>query len=373
MKLINKDAFLILVFCFIFLCICGGAFPAAEKIYNDQRIYARAEIVKIEKTEIAETLVETRIHLKILDGILKGETRTAFFKGEDDMPKGMQYKKGDVLFVGISRTGHGEEVENVSLYDLDNTAGIIFIFLLLLVIIIAIGRLKGFLSIASLAVSVLLMFFIFIPLTLKGYPPMPMAVVISIITIIITMPVIMGFKLKTLSAALGASAGVIVSVLLAVSFGHIMHLSGFVTNEMLTVFYAAGTEIDLRSIALSGMIIAALGAVIDVCISISSSTYEIFTVSPDIVEKDAFKSVLTIGRDMLGATVNTLILAFAGSSLPLMLIISMRIEPGMTFWMILNYNIVLSELIKSAVGCMGMFLCVPITAYIAVKLNRIRK
>ncbi|MCU0822275.1 MAG: YibE/F family protein [Spirochaetes bacterium] len=363
-------------FCFIYILIAfvpAKAFSADGKFYSDDRIYARAEIIKIDKTELAETVVETKIHLKILDGVFKDKIKTAIFKGEDDMPKSMQYNKGDVLFVGISKTGYGENVEQISLYDRDNTAGIIFIFILLILIILAVGRLKGFLSIAALTVSVLLMFFIFIPFTLKGYPPLPVAVVIAVITIIITMPVIMGFRLKTITAALGASAGVVASVILAQFFGYIMHLSGVVTNEMLTVFYAASVEIDLRSIALSGMIIAALGAVIDVCISISSATYEIYNVSPDISEREAFKSVITIGRDMLGATVNTLILAYVGSSLPLMLIIAMRLEPGMPIRMLLNYNLVLSELVKSAVGCMGMFLCVPITAYFSVKLHGIKK
>jgi len=184
----------------------------------------------------------------------------------------------------------------------------------------------------------------------------------------ITLPIIAGLRLKTLAAIIGASTGIIISSLLAVFFGWLMHLSGIVTNDMLTVFYAADIEIDLQSIVLSGMIIAALGAIMDVCISVSSSTSEIFNANPDIASKDAFKSVMNIGTDILGSMVNTLVLAYAGSSLSLILFIALRLDPGMPFWMIFNYNPVLSELVKSAVGSIGMFLCVPITALISVRL-----
>jgi uncharacterized membrane protein len=282
----------------------------------------------------------------------------------------MHYRKGDVVFIGISRVGSEDPVEYISLYDIDNSKGIIFMGFLLIIIIIIIGRIKGIFSLFALIVTILLVFFIFIPLTLKGFSPLPIAIIISIASILITLPIIAGIRLKTLAAIIGASTGVLLSTILAFFFGWIMHLSGIVTNEMLTVFYAAETEINLRSIALSSMIIAALGAIMDVCISIASSTAEIFNANPSIPEKDAFKSVLNIGTDILASMVNTLILAYVGSSMSLILLITMRLAPGMPVWMIFNYNPVLSELVKSAVGSMGMFLCVPITAYVSVKLFR---
>ncbi len=362
--------------CFFFMCLfCQQLIGEGKHIHSDERIYTRGTIVNIEEVQIVEdkaSLLETRIHLKILDGNLEGQIKTAVFRGENDLPKDMHYKKGDTLFIGISRVGYGDEVEYISLYDLDNTAGIIIMGFLLIVTIFIIGRIKGLFSLLALIVTVLFLFLIFIPLTLEGYPPLPVAIVISILSIIITLPIIAGFKLKTFAAILGASSGIIIATILALFFGWIMHISGFVSNEMLTVFYASDIEIDLRSIALSGMVIAALGAIMDVCISIASSTAEIFNADPDISEGDAFKSVLTIGTDILGSMVNTLILAYVGSSLSLILLISMRLDPGMPLWMIFNYNPVLSELVKSAVGSIGMFICVPITALISVKLYRRR-
>ncbi|MDY6934717.1 MAG: YibE/F family protein [Spirochaetota bacterium] len=360
----------IIFICVLLICSYPGKLLGINSHYHDERIYTRAEIIKIDKIPIEDTMIETRIHLRIMDGVYKGETKTAIFKGENDLPKGMHYQKGNILFIGISAKSHDSEVEYISLYDLDNTAGIIIMSIFLALTILIIGRLKGFFSLIALIVTVLLIFYIFIPLTLKGYPSLIVAVIISVISITITLPIIAGIRLKTLAAIIGASSGIVISTALALLFGWIMHLSGIVSNEMLTVFYASDIEIDLRSIALSSMIIAALGAIMDVCISISSSTAEIFNANPEISEKEAFRSVLTIGTDILGSMVNTLILAYVGSSLSLILLISMRLEPGMPLWMIFNYNPVLSELVKSAVGSIGMFLCVPITALISVRLYK---
>ncbi len=343
----------------------------SKKKYYDERIYCRAKIVEIEKQRIDEgaaSLIETRVHLKILDGAFKDQKKTAIFKGEDDLPKEMFYKEGDTVFIGISSVGSDDPVEYISLYDVDNTTGIVILMVLLCIAILIVGRIKGIFSLIALIVTILLLFLILIPLTLKGYPPLPIAVLISLFSILITLPVIAGLRLKTLAAILGASSGIILASLLAVLFGWFMHLSGIVTNEMLTVFYASSININLRGLALSGMIIAALGAIMDVCISIASSTAEIFSANPKITQREAFRSVLTVGTDILGSMVNTLILAYVGSSLSLILLISMRFESSMPFWMLFNYNPVLSEIVKSVVGSIGMFMSIPITALLSVKM-----
>ncbi len=339
--------------------------------FDEDRIYTRAEIIKMEKKKVAGDknypLIETKVHLEILDGEFKGKTKVATFSGENDMPRDMFYKEGDVVFIGISTVGMEDTIEYISLYDVDNTGMIIIITILLAVAVIIIGRVKGLFSLTALVITILLLFFVLIPLTLKGYPPLPLAVVIAIVSICITLPLIAGLHLKTLSAILGAAGGIVFAALLAMVLGKLMHLSGLVTNEMLTVFYASDVNIDLRGLALSSMIIAALGAIMDVCISIASATAEIFAANPDINRKDAFRSVLNIGTDILGSMVNTLILAYVGSSLSLILLISMRFDPGMPVWMIFNYNPILSEIVKSVVGSLGMFLSIPLTAYIAVR------
>lgn len=343
-----------------------------KKLYNEQRTFARALVEKIEHVEENEDNpydVMVRIHLKILDGVKKGGKSIVEFKGDDNMPKGMFYMEGDTVFVGISKLEQSKEIDYISIYDVENTKGIVILGVLLLISIIAVGRLRGVLSMASLVSTIFLLFYLLVPLTLKGKSPIPMAVGISLFAIVVTIPIILGFQKKTLAAIIGASSGVLIATLLALGSGWILRLTGIVTNEMMTVFYASSIDIDLKGLALSGIIISALGAIMDVCISIASATEEIFRVHPEISFKEAFKSVVTVSSDMLGATMNTLLFAYVGTSLPLVLLIALKLEPGLPFAMVLNYNPVLSELVQSAIGCIGMFLSMPATALICIELH----
>lgn len=347
-------------------------FAVEKKIFRDVRSFARAEIVKIDRSEPDENNpynVDVSVHLEILDGEQKGQAHVVTFGGDDNMPKDMFYRAGDVVFIGISAAGGAEGVDYIHIYDVDNSAGIIFFAVLLLAAILLVGRIRGIMSILAFVATIFLIFYLLIPMTLQGHSPLPVAVAICIVAVIVTIPIILGFRKKTLAAIAGASSGIFIATLLALTAGWIMRLTGIVTNEMMTVFYASVTDIDLRGLALSSIIIAALGAIMDVCISIASATEEIFKVDPEISFGRAFKSVITVSSDMLGATLNTLLFAYVGTSLPLVLLIALKMEPGIPITMVLNYNPVLSELVKSAVGCIGMFLSMPATAIICIRLH----
>ena len=368
----NKNIKLLISLFLTVFTLSTPLFAVEKNIYNEQRTFARALVEKIEHVPGNEDNpydVMVHIHLKILDGVKKGEKSIVEFKGDDNMPKGMFYQEGDVVFVGIAKFEKSKEIDYISIYDVENTKGIIILGVLLLISIIAVGRLRGILSMASLVSTIFLLFYLLVPLTLKGKSPIPMAVAISLFAIIVTIPIILGFQKKTVAAIIGAASGVVIATILALASGWILRLTGIVTNEMMTVFYASNIDIDLKGLALSGIIISALGAIMDVCISIASATEEIFRVHPGITFGEAFKSVVTVSSDMLGATMNTLLFAYVGTSLPLVLIIALKLEPGIPFTMVLNYNPVLRELVQSAIGCIGMFLSMPATALICIELH----
>jgi uncharacterized membrane protein len=363
----------------LFLCFLAVAALSSQTLlaqsrraYSDPREFARAKVEKIEKKKTGgdESLTEVRIHLRVLDGPRSGEKHVALYRGEDDMPKDMFYRQGDTVFIGISRVEGLESEDQIAIYDIDNSKGIVVLAVLLTAAILIVGRLRGILSMLSLVATIIIIFYILIPMTLKGYSPLPMAVVTSLFAIAVSVPIILGFRKKTIAAILGASSGVIIATALSLFTGWIIRLSGIVTGEMMTVYYSSSVDVDLRGLALSGIVIAALGAIMDVCISIASAAEEIFRVHPEISVREAFRSVITVSSDMLGATVNTLMFAYVGSALPLVLLISMKFDAGTPIMMVFNYNPVLSELVKSAIGCIGMFLSMPVTAIISIELNR---
>lgn len=358
---------------FLISAICSPALNAVEKKhFDEQRTFARAKVEKIERVEGDANNpydVLVRIHLKILDGKKKSEKHVVEFKGEDNMPREMFFRQGDVIFIGIAESKGGADQEYILLYDVDNSTGIYIFAAILAAAVILVGRLRGILSMLSLLTTIFLLFYILIPMTLKGDSPLPVAVIISLIAIIITIPIILGFQKKTAAAICGASSGVLIAAILALLAGWVFRLTGIVTNDMMTVFYASSNDINLRGLVMSSIVISALGAIMDVCISIASATEEIFNVHPGISFGAAFRSVLTVSSDMLGATVNTLMFAYVGSALPLVLMISMKFEPSMPVMMIFNNAPVLSDLVSSAVGCTGMFLSMPVTALICIKLH----
>ncbi len=319
-------------------------------------------------------IVVTQFSIRILDGPFKGQTKQITFKGTDTMPEYAKYKEGDVVYAGFNKIGMEDDLEEYfALYDIDNSAGIIFGCIFLLLIVIVIGRFKGLLSVLSLLLTILMIFFGFIPLVLRGFPSLLAAIIVCVVSIFITIPIITGISKKSLAAMLGASCGVVLSALIAIAFGHIMHLAGIITDEMITVFYISNINLNLKDLALSGMIIAALGAIMDVAISLSSATAEIWQANPSIEKKAAFRSVLTLGTDILGSMVNTLILAYIGSSLSLILLVSLKFDQQMPLMMVFSHNPVLVEIVKSIVGSAGMFLSIPATAYIAVQFYFKRK
>lgn len=349
--------------------------PLGAQDFSLDTVYERAKIIAIDKepvieAETGEQYFKTTFSLKLLGGKLKGTVKKINFQGEDTMPEYAKYKKGDVIYIGFNEVELRNEVDAyISMYDVDNTPGLILIGILFVAIIVGVGHLRGALSLLSLGLTIVMIFFIFIPLTLKGVSPLFSTVAISTASVLVTIPIITGRTKKSLAAIGGATSGVVIATFIAIICGATMHLAGIITDDMMKVFYMAEHEIDLKDLALSGMIIAALGAIMDVAVSIASATAELYQANPDLPAKTAFKSAMNVGRDILGSMVNTLILAYIGSSLSLVLIISMKFNAQMPMAMIFSHNHVLIELIKSFVGTAGMFLSIPATAFLAVKLH----
>ncbi|HOW84186.1 MAG TPA: YibE/F family protein, partial [Spirochaetota bacterium] len=182
--------------------------------YTDPRRFMRAKVERIERNKISHeyvSLVEVKVHLRVLDGEDKGKERIAVYRGEDDMPRDIFYKEGDTVFIGISTMDDADAVEQVSIYDVDNSFGIIILGALLVACIALVGRLRGFFSILSLIATIVLIFYVMVPLTLKGHSPLPIAVGTALFAIAISVPIILGLKRKTIAAALGASVGVILA------------------------------------------------------------------------------------------------------------------------------------------------------------------
>ena len=239
-------------------------------------------------------------------------------------------------------------------------AGMIAVFALLLVII---GGKKGIMALLGLAYTLAGVWFLLIPMVLRGAPPILSAVLIAALTAAASLLLLTGFTRKTLCAGLGCVCGVAAAGLFAWIVGQITPISGFNMSEAEElVLRAYDSPLSIRGLLVSGILIAALGAVMDVAMSISSACSELRAVDPDLTPGALFRSGMNIGRDAMGTMANTLILAFAGASFNMLLLFQVY---GYPLIQIINSDAMAIELIQSVAGSVGIILTVPLVSLFA--------
>lgn len=272
-------------------------------------------------------------------------------------------EKGDSVVVHMSVSGSSK---NVSVYSKDRivaVAAFVGIFLLLICII---GGKNGVKSVVGLVFTFVSIFMIYIPLIYRGFSPFWAAVIITIITTVVTMYLISGFTVKTICAIAGTVTGVLLAGLSSWLFGKAADIDGYNVSNIETLSYVGQiTNIQIGGLLFSGILIASLGAVMDVAMSVSSAICEIHDKAPQLGCLELFKSGMNVGRDMMGTMSNTLILAFVGSAVSELVI---NYAYNLPFRQIINsYNIGI-EIMQGVSGSIGVILTVPAVAVVTAWL-----
>ena len=191
-------------------------------------------------------------------------------------------------------------------------------------------------------------------------------ILICVVATIFTMLMISGWTKKTLSAIIGTTCGVTAAGVSALVFGHFAGITGYNVSDIETLNYVAQyTPIQIGGLLFAGIIISALGAVMDVGMSMSSAIQEIYEANPEVGKKKLFMSGIHVGRDMMGTMTNTLILAYVGGSMTTLII---NYAYNLSYNQLMNsYNIGI-EVMQGLAGSLGVVLTVPITALVSVEL-----
>ena len=233
-------------------------------------------------------------------------------------------------------------------------------------ILVLIGGKKGIMALLGLAYTLAGIWFLLLPLILRGAPPIPASIAIAALTAAASLLMLTGFTRKTLCAGLGCVCGVAAAGLFAWVVGQITPISGFNMSEAEElVLRAYDSPMQVRGLLVSGILIASLGAVMDVAMSIASACNELREVEPSIQPGRVFRSGMNIGRDAMGTMANTLILAFAGASLNMLVLFQVY---GYPMIQIINSDTMAIELIQSVAGSVGIILTVPMVALLSAKL-----
>ncbi len=233
--------------------------------------------------------------------------------------------------------------------------------------IIIVGGKKGIKAILGLLYTIILIYFVMVKGIFKGNNAILTSIGTSMIIIFGTFIIIGGFSKKIATAAIGTLGGVISAGMMAVIFNYLAKMSGACEDAIQLSINMSAINFDFRDLLFAGIIVSALGACMDVGMSIASSLDEIKMKKSDITWQELFKSGMNIGRDVIGTMTNTLILAYVGGSLTLILLF---MACNMSLVEILNKETIAEQIISAIAGSMGVIYTVPITSFIYAILNK---
>ena len=315
--------------------------------------------------------LEQRIEFdaEILRGPHKGEIISAEQLIDNVSTLGVQpVEVGDKLFVYSPADGTDGIWSAGDFYRSGQITLLLGFFCLALLLF---GQKKGFNTMLSLAFTCGAVFLVFVPSILAGRNPYLWSCLICLYIIGMTLALVSGFSRKSLASALGCSGGVLVAGLMTVLCSHTMKLTGFLDDDSLYVYLMNPDQpIDLKSIIFAANIIGALGATMDVAMSLSSSLHELSEQAPNISFTEMFRSGIRIGQDIMGTMANTLVLAYIGSSLSTVLLF---VSYQASLLQLLNRELIIVELLQALSGSIGILFTIPISAFVSSVLYRKHK
>ena len=322
------------------------------------------DYAEYERGVITDVLADNTETDEVSDGGYRGEqlllatVRTGQYKGET-----MQVGQSAVLLISTYADG----THTATVYEYNRAVGLAVIVGLFLLVTVAVGGKVGAKSLIALAVTLACLFYVLIPLLMKGAPTLVTVFLVCAYITVVTMVILGGVCRKTVCAALGTIAGTALALLFGLLAQGILHIDGLRLTDVepLLQLRQTGTPLGLRGLLVAGVVISALGAVMDVAMSISSALTEVHAVAPGRSGRDLFRSGMNIGRDMVGTMTNTLILAFLGSGFSFILYLC---SLGLNLRQLISSPYVATEVISGVASSVGVILAVPLTAAITAAI-----
>jgi uncharacterized membrane protein len=248
-----------------------------------------------------------------------------------------------------------------SFSDFERRTPMLWLAIAFCALVVVFGRLRGALSLVGLAASLALIVLFVVPAILDGSEPLAVAIVGSLAVMLVTISLAHGLGPKSLAAMLGTTASLLLVAVLALVFTEVTNLTGLASEEP-ALLQLEGIEVSFEGLLLAGMVIGALGVLDDVTVSQASTVLALRRANPELGFGELYRRALEVGRDHVSATVNTLVLAYAGASLPVLLIFG---SGELGFVDAVNVELVAQEVVATLVGSIGLIAAVPITTALA--------
>ncbi|MFI3307247.1 MAG: YibE/F family protein [Mycoplasmatota bacterium] len=345
-----KEILIISVVSFFIIFLSSHFFDYAS--FNNTEIAETAKVIEItsvEESDYGSTIV---FDAKLTSGDMKNEIVSV----TQQIDSYYGYNSKEVIEDDkIIITSYDNET---FAYVCHNRIGtIVFLLFIFIALIFAIAKFKGIPTLLSLVITICTIFFVYIAGILNGFNVYLLTILVITFIILTNLTLLNGFNKKTLGAIVGNILGITIAGIVAIIFNHLFRLTGILDQDYIYLTLLEGVSIDLVGIIWGGLLIAALGAIMDVSMSLSSSLYEL-SKEKDATFKKLVTSGMTIGRDIIGTMINTLILAYVGSSLAIILLFTAYSK---NILIIFNLEMIIVEITQSVVGSIGILLSVPAT------------
>ncbi len=302
---------------------------------------------------------------RLADGTGKGNTVPIELGGIVASNDNQRMKPGDNIVLSHIRKVDGSDVFLFT--DFIRGKSLLFLTIAFALSVVIIGRLRGLTSFLGLAISFVVLLKYILPKIVAGYDPVVVAVSGSFVILLVTLYLAHGLSRKTTAAVIGTVLSLVITAILARYFVWIARLSGYATEDAALLSMFPGVNLNLQGIFLAGIIIGALGVLGDVTIGQAACVFELREANKNLSLKELYKRALRVGQHHIASLVNTLVLAYAGASLPLLLIFA--ISGGEPLSLLINREMFASEVVRTLVGSLGLVSAVPITTAIASYLS----
>lgn len=348
-------------------CTPGSAGPAPSAADRDE--YFRGRVVAIERTDVQEIAGNEHLMQLVRVRIRDRAGREHDLRAEHSVPlllaRDQALRQGEAVTVARARGPGGPTYYIVDRYRLSS---LLVIFGLFVLAVVWFSRVRGLTSVIGLGVSILVLARFVVPRILTGQSPLAVSLLGALAIASTSIYLAHGFSRRTSVALVGTLITLGIAATLAMAFVRVTGLTGLGSEEALTLQVGSLESLNLRGLLLGGIILGALGVLDDITTAQAAAVEEISRANPRLSVHDLYRRGLSVGQEHITALVNTLVLAYAGASLPLFLIFAIQIDQPL--WVTLNSEFVAEEIVRSLVGSLALVFAVPITTWLAAQLLR---
>ncbi len=344
----------------IVVLIAGPSGVHAQQLQQPvQMPYYTAKVLSVENGVQDNDNWKQTLVVELLDGPAAKETATIEYLGTTDEPGSQGFKQSQTVVVTSADISGTTQYYVVDRYRLPALGTLLALFAILIVLF---ARKRGAFSLLGLGFSVIMIAYFIVPRIVHGSNPLLISTIGAVIIAVVSITVAHGLSKRTMLALGSTLLTIVIAFVLAMVSVWLTHMTGLSSEEAYFAQTGLPTTVDLQGLLLGGIIIGVLGILDDITTAQTAAVEELHRANRTFGFRELYRRAFSVGKEHITSLVNTLVLAYAGASLPLFLLFTLRLQP---WWVMLNSEFISEEIVRTLVGSMTLTLAVPITTAIA--------